>query len=136
MVAPGRVGGQPVKSIRMHPAQITLGEWIALLERQPPSARVLLPSGAGAGHLLSYRGYYDHLALDEAPPGDVFSQAAALAAYARKAVGRPFEGYGGGIYHARRDTQLWVSPWGRVSGTALTGLEMRDGMLFVTVEEA
>lgn len=122
-----------MRGIRMHPAQLTLGEWIALLERQTPSARVLLPTGASAGRLLSYRGDYADLALEQALIGESARLVADLAAYARRAVGTPFEGYKGGMYTAGPDTPLWVSPWGQVSGLALTGLEERDGTLFVTV---
>lgn len=119
-----------MRGIRMHPAQLTLGEWIALLERQTPSARVLLPTGASAGRLLSYRGDYADLALDEARIGEDTLLAADLAAAARRAVGTAFEGYKGGMYTAGPDTILWVSPWGQVSDLVLTGLErqFRDGM--------
>lgn len=122
-----------MRGIRAHPAQITLGEWIAILERKTPSARVLLPTGASAGRLLSYRGDYADLALDEARIGEDTLLAADLAAAARRAVGTPFEGYKGGMHTAGPDTILWVSPWGQVSDLVLTGLEERDGLLFVTV---
>lgn len=132
-MAAARLGAAGMRGIRMHPAQLTLGEWIALLERQTPSARVLLPTGASVGRLLSYRGDYADLALDEARIGEDTLLAADLAAAARRAVGTPFEGYKGGMYTAGPDTPLWVSPWGQVSGLALTGLEERQGLLFVTV---
>ena len=81
---------------------------------------------------LSYRGFYDHLALGYSTGGEApFSWH--LLAVLKECVGSAFDGYRGGSYVARLDTPLWVANWGECGSTAVVGLhgEPDDASLII-----
>jgi hypothetical protein len=100
---------------------ISLGGLITMLERRDSTDSVyfdfchLVPTS-----VASYRGYYDHLALDyEAGRSETV---AGLLQTLRAAVGGKYDGYKGGTYTMDMETPIWVSAWGESSGTAIVGL--------------
>lgn len=104
---------------------ISLGGLIALLERRDPTHSVwfdfchFVPTSVD-----SYRGYYDHLALDY--EADKSETVAGLISTLRNAVGIKLDGYKGGTYRMDVETPIWVSHWGESSGTAIVGLAECD----------
>ena len=70
--------------------------------------------------LMSYRGYYEQLAVTpqewkEVLVNDFLQQLKA-------AVGAKFSGYKGGEYIMHDNTPVWVSEYGRASGTGIVGV--------------
>ncbi len=97
--------------------QLTLGELIAVLETADPTT--VLPIGFDTPH--SYRGYYEQLAFEPAT-GVTVGQ---MLGHARDALGATFEGYKGGLFTMREDTDCWVASWG-ACGEELTAERLRD----------
>jgi hypothetical protein len=109
------------------PQPITLGELIALLEGRPAEQQVSLGFGEMVpGCCDSYRGFYDHLAVDYYEPGYDHDDAKSTVGYfletLRKAKVTPFYGYKGGVYRMTDATPVWVAKHGRAGGTAIVGL--------------
>jgi hypothetical protein len=81
---------------------------------------VVFLNGTSPERLISYRGYYEDLAIarrhGEATAGEFL-------AMCREAVGTVFIGYKGGYYEAGLDTPIWVSEYGDASGMGLIGVE-------------
>ena len=92
-------------------SQLTLGGLIAVLKAMPTGSRV-----ANLVRPHSYRGYYTDLAFmqEEGTRSceSLFSECTA-------AMGQVFEGYKGGDFVMGALTPLWVSDYGRASGTRL-----------------
>lgn len=86
---------------------MTLAELIRRLEAMPQDAR--LPIGIEEPH--SYRGYYEQLAFEPAPP----MTASEALEIARSAIGQKFEGYKGGTYKMGLDTDCWLAEYGCTS---------------------
>lgn len=91
--------------------QMTLGKLIAALEAMPADAQV-----ANLRDAHSYRGYYSDLAFERS---DDTRPAAELLAECKAAMGQVFEGYKGGDYVMGALTPLWISTYGRSSGTKI-----------------
>ncbi|MFD0855939.1 hypothetical protein ACFQ07_27115, partial [Actinomadura adrarensis] len=83
---------------------MTLAELIAALEAADPN--LVVPEGFTNPH--SYRGYYHQLAFEPASNVTVASMIEA----AHSALGETFEGYKGGYYTMREDTDCWLASWG------------------------
>ena len=131
-------GNARAQKERADGGQLTLGEFIALLELQGNPDREIL----GFGKLISYRGYYCDLAFD---PDDVFigdslksgklPTVADLLAACRAAMGKVFEGYKGGDFMMGEATPLWVSPYGDSTGEKLVGLDSTGMVLMPNTEK-
>jgi hypothetical protein len=87
--------------------QMTLGEMIATLKRKNPADAVLFDfvHFRPSGHIHSYRGIYEHLALDYVAGGDM--TVGQLVTTLQAAVGKTFMGYKGGQYPAITGTVIW-----------------------------
>jgi hypothetical protein len=107
---------------------MSLGQLISSLERLSPVAFVSYDWwGLKPTTILSYRGFYDDLALGVNQDGETRT-AAQLLTECRAALGADFEGYKGGNYRATTETALWASEYGQVSGIIITGLNTDDPM--------
>lgn len=93
---------------------MTLRDLIKALEALPPEMEI-----ERVGHLSSYRGYYDQLAIEPANDsravGDLLSEC-------REAVGKVFTGYKGGEYRMTEYTPVWYSDYGDSSSVAVLGV--------------
>lgn len=102
---------------------ISLGEFMTLLRAQPRLGRVVFDHRRGdwlPNKFLSYRGYYDQLALshDGMEPPTV----ASLLQLAEAADGAVFEGYKGGRYTMDQFTPVWAADYGEWPGRAVVGV--------------
>jgi hypothetical protein len=115
------------------PGVMTLGELTAALENVDPTLPIILDEGGSPGDFESYRGYYDHLAIEPGggpvPVGDFLHRC-------REAKGATFTGYKGGEYVMGDDTPVWVSEYGHASEVGLTGVSVGDlEVLLITDQE-
>jgi hypothetical protein len=118
----------------MNDQPITLGELIDLLAARPTQDLVTIgETHTTALAVSSYRGYYDHLALEPVEGRD--QTVGVLLAVLRAAVGTIYEGYKGGEFRMSRETPVWVSPWGYSTATAVTGIEAREGHTIITTAQ-
>jgi hypothetical protein len=103
---------------------LNLGQLIALLEAWPDPTDacrfgfgMLAPCG-----IDSYRGYYNHLALDfEEPKTYPAPTVADVLKIVKAAVGKTYQGYKGGDFTMDLETPVWVAHWGETSDTVITG---------------
>jgi hypothetical protein len=84
--------------------------------------------------VMSYRGYYEELAIYAAPDGEVVS-VASLRRILSGAVGKTFTGYKGGNYRMDRRTPLWVSEYGAADGTIIVGVREESECVRLLCEE-
>ncbi len=114
---------------------MTLGTLIATIRRLPRDAEVWVGSGRYRwDRLVSYRGYYEDLALVFTPRGDP-QTAGALTALLSNAIGRIFVGYKGGDNVARADTAVWVTAaHDETRGNAIVAVEPRPDGYELVVE--
>lgn len=107
--------------LTMH-GTISLGGLISRLGRRPSDQCVYFDfANFVPTDVDSYRGYYDHLALDfDSKP--VRATVAGLLKTLRGACGREFHGYKGGLYVMGLETPIWVAAWGESTSTAIVGL--------------
>lgn len=106
--------------------QMTLGELEARLQFLAPDIPIRFDDGRHGlhpGELMSYRGYYDHIAID---CGDAVV-AKILLERVTAAIGTTMIGYKGGEYLMTRHTPVWASEYGDNSGIGVIGLEVDDG---------
>lgn len=116
--------------------QLGIGELAALLRATNPDKVVVAETPLGpvsvSPDVISYRGYYDQLAIE--PDGQ--STAGILAAALSEAIGETFQGYKGGDYSMSRNTPVWLSRYGDASGYAVTGVvEAADAVILNITEE-
>lgn len=110
--------------------QLTIEELISEIKEKAPSARTVeavcvepldgdkRPIG-WAGEVMSYRGYYDELAIDiEAEP----RTSCELVGDLQDAIGKTFTGYKGGEYEMCKHTPVWVSRYGQCDQYAVIGV--------------
>lgn len=113
----------------IQPGQLTLGELIAKLKRHPVGNQLqldfchLLP-----GPCMSYRGFYDHLAITyydiyDKPDRDSPEVGTYLSYLENVALNKTFTGYKGGNYVMHADVPVWVANYGRTSETFVVGVE-------------
>lgn len=107
--------------------QLSLGQLIGLLERRHPLHEDNKPQMVRfdfgdfvPSKLLSYRGYYEQLALGFREYAEV--TVTELLSELHGAVGKVFEGYKGGNYRMERSTPVWCSQWGHAANCAIVGL--------------
>lgn len=82
----------------------------------------LVPSGP----VKSYRGYYDHVAIEWANPGRLGLHPPTvgdLLSTLESAVGRSHKGHKGGLYLCTSETPLWVSMRGETSDKSIRYIE-------------
>ena len=123
---------------KVNKEQLNLGELIDLLEQELPGRRISFDRSmndlvrgaplqiAYPARPNSYRGFYEHLALDiSADPitvGEVLE-------FAKQADGGIFYGYKGGDFDMDRNTPMWVAEYGRNSGIIITGVSNHFGVV-------
>lgn len=109
--------------------QLTLGEFIALLEECKPDAEIrydfcdLMPEG-----IDSYRGYYDQLAIGWTANAST-PIVSNILDICKRSIGQTFEGYKGGDY--TNGTPLWVANRGQCHSTAIVGVENNNWIVFI-----
>lgn len=117
--------------------QLGIGELAALLRATTLDKVVIADTPNGpvtvSPDVMSYRGYYDQLAIE--PDGQ--TTAGDLATALSEAIGESFQGYKGGDYSMSRNTPVWLSHYGDASGYAVTGVvEAEDAVILnITKEE-
>jgi hypothetical protein len=100
--------------------QMTLGRFIDALKSSPQNNTIRFRfASAGVGDFDSYRGYYDHIAIE---PTDNVSTVGDVLASATYCLGRALSGYKGGKYVMNEDTPLWVAYHGRAGGSRVVGV--------------
>lgn len=110
-------------------SNMRLGDFIdALIAVADQSLPLVLRRGGGGVHgFMSYRGYYEDLAVsprtDPKTVGDVLKQA-------RDALGEIFEGYKGGDFPMHKGSILWVACYGDC-GEKLVGVTLESNHVFV-----
>lgn len=118
------------------PRQLTIGEAIQQLESAIQESDQIRPlavfgfCGMAPCALSSYRGYYDHLAIEYAMDEQCSAQVLLEKLRAALQPGNTFDGYKGGEYQMHANTPLWVDKWGQCTGTAVTGIR-RQGQYIV-----
>jgi hypothetical protein len=101
---------------------LKLGQLIQALEAIPDKTKSVQFDFGGfvPDSIMSYRGYYDHLAFDWVERGNDHSVARVLVE-AKSAMGKVFTGYKGGDYRMDESTPLWVAQYGDCTSTAIIG---------------
>lgn len=103
-----------VRQRRARRTQMTLRTLIAALQRLPPRSRV-----PNLVEPHAYRGYYSDLALERA---EGTRTAAGLRALCQKILNTRLPGYKSGMFTMHLDVPVWLSDFGRASGTKLVGI--------------
>jgi hypothetical protein len=81
----------------------------------------------------SYRGYYDHLAIEFTTSADS-PAVTRLLEYLNAAVGEYFHGWKGGQFRMNRATPVWVSNPGECDSTAIVGLLVESCRVTILTE--
>jgi hypothetical protein len=111
--------------------QVTLGEMKALLESCDQTLPVRFECGGCPGDYMSYRGYYDMIAVDH---GDTCTVAEFLAK-TTEAIGKEFTGYKGGEFIMTKHTPVWVAEYGQSGGIGIVGIERTaDAVILKTAD--
>jgi hypothetical protein len=108
-----------------------LGQLIDSLASCNQSLPVHLADGNAAWGFMSYRGYYEDLAIS--PRSDAKIVADVLAE-ARAALGEAFEGYKGGDYPMHKGSLLWVAEYGNSGGNMLVGVRQEADRVILETE--
>ena len=107
----------------------TLGSLIDTLGKCAQGHEVVFDfCGTVPRELISYRGFYDHLAVTWKPRvnSDDDMTVADFLAMLKGAVGQTFEGYKGGEYVMSRETPVWVDNYGDCTRTAIIDIPAND----------
>lgn len=115
--------------------QWTLGKFIDALQAAPQRHHIRFRfASACVGDFDSYRGYYDHLAIE--PTGRSGSSTVAeVLAKAAYCMGRKFTGYKGGDFLMTEDTPLWVAYYGQSGGSRVVGLTVNQYDVIIETAE-
>lgn len=106
--------------------QATIGDLIKDLGRSKRDVPVSALNGIlGVDGACSYRGYYNHLALNPATQSRYLSSQALLQRLRTAVNGEVFVGYKGGDYLMTKDTPVWVADYGCL-GVPVIGILHRD----------
>jgi hypothetical protein len=113
---------------------LSLGELLDRVRGARPDIGVRFDfAGMAPGQVASYRGFYEHLAVEPIKDHvtvEVFRNSL------QRALGATFEGYKGGTYRMHENTPVWVSFWGDSSGTMITEVVVDEyGVLLRTATE-
>jgi len=102
--------------------RLDLGEIIDLLSKRDLDDLVRFAFvGLTPRKCLSYRGYYEDLAIGFTEEGVLTVRE--FLQDLQMAVGGLFAGYKGGQYRMTRKSRVWVANYGLTSDTAITGIE-------------
>ncbi len=104
----------------------TIGSVIEALQFAEPDADVMFDfCYLAPTKLMSYRGYYEHLALGWEKPeqSPYWPKVSDFLAMLEAAEDATFSGYKGGDYRMSRSTPLWVDNYSDASGTGIVGIE-------------
>ena len=102
---------------------MSLGALINALESTKDDALVYFDfCGFTPGEIDSYRGYYDHLAI-EPLRGVSAPSVAQFISSLRDCEANTYTGYKGGDYTMDLETPIWVSFYGSVSGTGIVSID-------------
>jgi hypothetical protein len=117
-----------------------LGELIEELEKHNPNSYVHIdnsPVSLCPVEVFSYRGYYEDLAIETMPTRIVgiitlFNFLPKIIA----SIGSKFTGYKGGEYEMNKGTRVWISNYGEVSNSLVTGVRATEyGHVYLTWEK-
>lgn len=111
-------------------AWMTLGTLRDALAQHDPALPVVDEQGRGLGYPHSYRGYYDHLALeprDARTVGDLNDDL-------NYSEGTAFAGHKGGEYTMAADSPVWVAHEGEADGGPICGVTVLDGHVVVVAD--
>lgn len=111
-------GGSPDEEIDTMTEQMTLGELIMALQKCPPEAICRTGRWGSPTNPHSYRGYYDHLALEVGERKPV----AAVLDMLEQACGETYEGYKGGDFTMGSSTPVWLAEQGVSTGDMIVGV--------------
>lgn len=120
--------------------QWRLGQLIDALEKRKldgPQQVVFDFCGVAPVGCHSYRGFYDHLALDPADYDEIRRRGIdnptvdSVLGMLRNALQDTFDGWKGGSYRMRRETPLWVDQRGEYNGTAVVGIADCDWLTII-----
>lgn len=111
--------------------QWTVGELLIALDPFPENLVVRFSDGSYPGEFMSYRGYYDHVAIDRSPNTKMLGE---FRKQVRDVIGQTLEGYKGGSFTMDRYTPVWVSEYGDASGNGVVGVKQEGGFLTVMVK--
>lgn len=101
--------------------QITLGELIERLKFCEFDKYISFCfGGLKPGKVNSYRGYYDHVAIE--PDGE-FRTVQEFLLHLESIYNTVMTGYKGGDYLMDADTPVWVAKYGKTSSTRVIGVE-------------
>lgn len=108
--------------------QLTLGEFIKVLERMPGEADVQYDCGYTPDGTCSWRGNYSELAFGHSHYSRTIHTVADVLRDAREAIGREFNGWKGGEYTMTEKTPVWADASGESCGQQIVGARvMTDG---------
>lgn len=119
-----------------------LGKLIAALERHPANLPVRfrcvgevegVTDGGVPSGFMSYRGFYDRLAIGD---GGTLDTVAKILANAREALGATFTGYKGGEYVMSEHTSVYAANYGESTGDQLVAVERRGEEVALVVAHA
>jgi len=116
---------------------LTLGEFIAELEKLPSEANIDIDFGGAVPTTLdSYRGYYDHLALGyDGEYGAKLPTVDDILKDAKNALGKTFTGWKGGDFKMHDQTSIWIANPGNTSDTYIKGIKRRFDNWFIIETE-
>lgn len=112
--------------------QVTVGELIAKLESAPKKLAIILSDGNSPGVYSSYRGYYDHIAIE---PGDEPTTVKDFLKATKEVVGKTYMGYKGGDYTMTKHTPVWVSAYGDYTGHGIVDLRVEKDKVVLIVKD-
>lgn len=140
----------------------TIGQLRAALTALPDHNKRILINGAAPTALSSYRGYYDHLAIERGAVGNPMTKLAEPSAPFESdffgtytpgstevqikedptvgdliealnlASGATFEGYKGGQFTMHEDSDIWVSEYGQCQRLRIC--RIREGQEYVDID--
>lgn len=118
---------------------LTVEEVLNEMGKYSETEKIILSNGMFLdGSFDSYRGYYDHLAIDFSENDKGMNTVGGFKGILKKAlyVG-VMCGYKGGEYSISDDTPVWFAHYGTTSGSEMiVGIErMEDGIRIVTKED-
>lgn len=110
---------------------MTLEGLIETLEGLSDSTAIVMMQGRNIGGLVSYRGYYEQLALT--PDGPVYGSeprtVGSLLTECREAIGKTFQGYKGGDFVMGKMTPVWAAEASQCPGDAIIGVSLKKGIV-------
>ena len=113
--------------------QMTLGALIEALRKCDPEAEARFDFGYFCpSFCVSYRGYYDELAISY--ERGTWPKVSAVLAELGAALQNEFEGYKGGVYRMAGHTPVWVANYGESPGVAVVEVKNGRGTVIICTE--